>query len=146
MEVEGGAELVPGNKDASGGPQNINLELTVDEVIEDYVGAFGVAQFIHVLLVSLAWIFDSQITLVTIFTDAQPKAWRCKIPNTCSGDGAGPVCGLKPGSWEWVGGSTSSVIAEWGLVCDHKFLAAIPASLFFIGSLIGILLLLLHTY
>lgn len=140
MEVEGAAELVQGNKDSSEGPQNVDLELTIDEVVEDYVGALGIAQVAHVLLVSLAWMFDAQITLVTIFTDAQPKAWRCKTPATggaCTGDGSGPVCGLKPGTWEWVGGSASSVIAEWGLVCDRKFLAAIPASLFFIGSLVG---------
>lgn len=50
---------------------------------------------------------------------------------------AASVCGLKTGSWEWVGGNTSSTIAEWGLICDRKFLAAIPASLYFLGSLIG---------
>ncbi|OWM82965.1 organic cation/carnitine transporter 1-like [Punica granatum] len=140
MEVEEAAEVVQGSKNCTGRPVNVNLELTVDEVVEDYVGSFGVSQFIHVFLVSLAWIFDSQSTLVTIFTDAQPKAWRCKIPNNdgaCSGNGVGPVCGLRPGTWEWVGGNASSVIAEWGLICDRKLLAATPASLFFIGSLLG---------
>jgi OCT family organic cation transporter-like MFS transporter 4/5 len=47
------------------------------------------------------------------------------------------VCGLTPGTWEWVGGHESSIVAEWGLICDRRFLAAIPASLFFIGSLFG---------
>ncbi|KAK4749021.1 hypothetical protein SAY87_026470 [Trapa incisa] len=145
MEVEAGAgEPVHGSNNPSLGPQDATtsvLELTVDEVIEDYVGSFGVAQILHILLASLAWIFDAQITLVTIFTDAQPKAWRCKVPggagDGCAGDGSGPVCGLKPGTWEWIGGSSSSIIAEWDLVCDRKFLAAVPASLFFIGSLLG---------
>ncbi|PKI71750.1 hypothetical protein CRG98_007883 [Punica granatum] len=61
-----------------------------------------------------------------------------QIPNNgaCSNNGVGPVCGLKPGTWEWVGRNTSSVIAEWDLVCDREFLAAVPASLFFIGSLL----------
>ncbi|KAK4749032.1 hypothetical protein SAY87_026481 [Trapa incisa] len=149
MEMEeGAAEPVRGNENPSEVPQEATsavLELTVDEVIEDYVGSLGVAQILHVLLASLAWFFDAQITLVTIFTDAQPKAWRCKVPpvgagggsSGCSGYISGPVCGLKPGTWEWVGSSSSSVIAEWNLVCDRKFLAALPASLFFMGSLLG---------
>ncbi|OVA16049.1 General substrate transporter [Macleaya cordata] len=118
------------------------LELTVDEVIEGYVGSFGFSQLIHVFLVSLAWIFDSQNTLVTIFSDAQPS-WACK-----GGSGGGgnwcnkssddeSVCGLVAGTWEWVGGISSSTIAEWGLVCDYKFRAGVPASLFFLGSLLG---------
>ncbi|XP_065871532.1 organic cation/carnitine transporter 1 [Euphorbia lathyris] len=133
------------------------LELTVDEVVENYVGSLGLSQIIHVFLVSLAWIFDSQNTLVTIFSDAEPPSWRCKLPadhhllyqnNTAvysmciNGTGGGKghhgsVCELPPGTWEWVGGSTSSIIAEWGLVCDRRFLAGVPASVFFIGSLFG---------
>ncbi|KAK6925397.1 Major facilitator, sugar transporter-like [Dillenia turbinata] len=121
------------------------LEKTVDEVVEDHVGALGVSQVMHVLLVSLALIFDSQTTLVTIFTDAQPTAWRCKEEHAPSYTacvaaaslGADGVCGAPLGSWDWVGGSRSSTIAEWGLVCDRKFLAAMPASLFFLGSLLG---------
>ncbi|KAF2321100.1 hypothetical protein GH714_033859 [Hevea brasiliensis] len=132
------------------------LELTVDEVVEGYVGSLGISQLLHVFLVSLAWIFDSQNTLATIFSDAQPPSWRCISPhlhadNTtvvpamaaaslCSsiGDskGGGSVCGLPPGTWEWVGGNRSSTIAEWGLICDRKFLACVPASLFFLGSLL----------
>ncbi|KAF2321097.1 hypothetical protein GH714_033848 [Hevea brasiliensis] len=93
------------------------LELTVDEVVEGYVGSLGISQLLHVFLVSLAWIFDSQNTLATIFSDAQPPSWRCISPhlhadNTtvvpamaaaslCSsiGDskGGGSVCGLPPG-------------------------------------------------
>lgn len=120
------------------------LELTVDQVIEEYVGSFGFSQLLHVFLVSLAWIFDSQSTLVTIFTDAQPDEWRCIGSSSACGLGsdftsgnAASVCGLKPGTWEWIGGNSSSIIAEWGLVCDRKFLAAVPASLYFLGSLVG---------
>ncbi|KAF6174645.1 hypothetical protein GIB67_006297 [Kingdonia uniflora] len=119
------------------------LELTVDEVIEDYIGSFGFSQLLHVFLVSLAWIFDSQNTLVAIFADAQPS-WTCKgggswcsTNSTDIGGSTGTVCGLKSGTWEWVGGKGGSTIAEWGLVCDHKFRAGIPSSLFFLGSLIG---------
>ncbi|XP_056170670.1 organic cation/carnitine transporter 1-like [Syzygium oleosum] len=120
----------------------VKLELTVDEVVEEYVGSLGFSQLLHVFLVSLAWIFDSQSALVTIFTDAQPSAWRCKSPGSCIDAGGDEgaltsVCQFEPGTWEWVGGNTSSVIAEWGLICDRKFLAAVPASLFFVGSLLG---------
>ncbi|KAK6921326.1 Major facilitator, sugar transporter-like [Dillenia turbinata] len=122
------------------------VEKTVEEVVEDHVGALGVSQVVHVLLVSLAWIFDSQTTLVTIFTDAQPSAWRCKedhaLPSyaacvAAASGGADGVCRAPLGSWEWVEGRRSSTIAEWGLVCDRKFLAALPAALFFLGSLLG---------
>ncbi|KAG5229689.1 organic cation/carnitine transporter [Salix suchowensis] len=137
-----------GNKQQLGervaSPAARNLELTVEAVVEEYVGSFGWSQFLHVLLVSIVWVFDSQNTLVTIFSDAQPKSWRC-INNSSSslcmssssrGD-VSSVCGLKPGTWEWVGGHESSIVAEWGLVCDRRFLAAVPASMFFIGSLLG---------
>lgn len=131
------------------GTTTTKLELTVDEVIEGYVGTFGFAQLIHVFLVSLAWIFDSQNTLVTIFTDAQPS-WKCKpqigttnyinwCNNTIDHDPHHheSICGLVSGSWEWIGGKQTSIISEWGLVCDYKFRAGIPASLFFLGSLFG---------
>ncbi|KAL4271561.1 hypothetical protein GQ457_13G006270 [Hibiscus cannabinus] len=86
-----------------------------------------------------------------MFTDAQPSEWRCKslenasissswcMNNTGSGSKAQPshVCGLAAGNWEWVGGNTTSTVAEWNLICDHKFLAAIPTSLFFIGTILG---------
>ncbi|CAI9113317.1 OLC1v1013894C1 [Oldenlandia corymbosa var. corymbosa] len=120
------------------------LELTVDQVIEEYVGSFGISQLLHVFLVSVTWIFDAHSTLVTIFTDAQPAEWRCissSPSSSCQSNSgnaaAASVCGLKPGTWEWIGGNSSSTIAEWGLICDNKYLAALPASLYFPGSLIG---------
>ncbi|MFQ6638204.1 hypothetical protein Gotur_012528 [Gossypium turneri] len=85
------------------------------------------------MLVSFAWVFDSQNTFVTIFTDAQPSV----VVGGNKGQSAGHVCGLPAGSWEWIGGNSASTIAEWYLICHRKFLAAIPTSLFFIGSIIG---------
>ncbi|KAL6524589.1 hypothetical protein OROHE_016260 [Orobanche hederae] len=121
-------------------PTENKLHLTVDEVVEEYVGSFGFSQLLQVFLVSLARIFDSHSTLLAIFTDAQPESWRC-IGSECGGAAGGgngaSVCGLKPGTWEWSGGSTSSTVAEWGLVCDRRFLAALPTSVYFLGSLIG---------
>ncbi|XVE63958.1 hypothetical protein DITRI_Ditri07aG0062400 [Diplodiscus trichospermus] len=155
MEKEEEAEELVNEKEEA------KLELTVDEVAEGYLGSFGLSQLLQVLLVSLAWIFDSQSTLITIFTDAKPAAWRCKtidvpiandynsrnasissslcMSKTSNGNKgqSGPVCGLAAGSWEWIGGNTTSTVAEWGLICDRKLLAALPASLFFVGSIFG---------
>ncbi|KAJ0048643.1 hypothetical protein Pint_16766 [Pistacia integerrima] len=63
-----------------------------------------------------------------------------KAGSVCEGDqsSAASVCGLAPGTWEWIGGKTSSTIAEWSLICDRKFLPAIPASLFFLRLSFGI--------
>ncbi|KAK9025401.1 hypothetical protein V6N11_038270 [Hibiscus sabdariffa] len=77
--------------------------------------------------------FNAQNTLVTMFTDAQPSEWRCRslqnasissswcMNNTGSGSKAQPshVCGLAAGTWEWVGGNTTSTVADWNLICDH---------------------------
>ncbi|XP_010694556.2 organic cation/carnitine transporter 1 [Beta vulgaris subsp. vulgaris] len=133
------------NTDQLAIPQNTEQpnsarELTVDEVIENYVGSFGFSQMIQTFLVSLAWIFDAQSTLVTIFSDAEPEKWRCKPNYMCGGQQSGKgslVCGLQPGSWVWEDGQKSTILSEWGLICHHKFLAALPASCFFLGSLIG---------
>ncbi|KAJ0968894.1 hypothetical protein J5N97_021771 [Dioscorea zingiberensis] len=74
MEV---AEVENGDEE-EGGPTETTVDLTVNEIIEQHVGSFGLSQFLQVFLVSLAWMFDAQSTLVTIFTDAQP-AWKCKV-------------------------------------------------------------------
>ncbi|XP_054786264.1 organic cation/carnitine transporter 1 [Prosopis cineraria] len=137
MEDEGLKLILSSEEEEKEETVSTKLELTVDEVIEGYVGSLGISQVLHVLLVSLAWIFDAQTTLITIFSDAQPPAWRCKIPGLCLNNTSSSVCELVPETWEWVNGHTSSTLAEWGLICDRKFLAAIPASFFFLGSLIG---------
>ncbi|XP_039138681.1 organic cation/carnitine transporter 1 [Dioscorea cayenensis subsp. rotundata] len=113
-----------------------NLELTVNEIIEQHVGSFGLSQLLQVFLVSLAWVFDAHNTLVTVFTDSQP-AWKCKVAASSSCSLSAGMCGLAPGTWDWVGGHKSSTIAEWGLICGHKFRAGVPASMYFIGSLFG---------
>ncbi|GLJ45221.1 hypothetical protein SUGI_0951800 [Cryptomeria japonica] len=105
----------------------------VEEIIEEHVGALGFAQAIHVFLVSLAWFFDSQHTLVTIFTDARPS-FRCVgVQSQCSSS----ICEMDRRSWEWVGGKGASIISEWDLVCHDSFKAGLPASIFFIGSFLG---------
>ncbi|KAJ4834557.1 hypothetical protein Tsubulata_923720 [Turnera subulata] len=148
--------LLPGNVEVAetGIMAETKLELTVDQFLEEYIGSMGWSQLLHVILVSIPWFFDCQNTLVSSFSDALPAAWRCKTNTTTTiaptsislcnnitssreaGDAAS-VCGLVPGTWEWVGGHTSSIVAEWDIICDRTFLAALPASLFFLGSILG---------
>lgn len=137
LVVQTGAVAQP---EAAANAEPPRLELTVEEIIEEHVGSLGFAQLLHVFFVSIAWVFDAQSTLVTIFSDAQP-AWRCKASSSslpaCSATSSAGMCGLDREAWEWVAGSKSSIIAEWDLVCGKRFQAGIPASLFFLGSLLG---------
>ncbi|KAL1192212.1 Organic cation/carnitine transporter 1 [Cardamine amara subsp. amara] len=113
---------------------NNSYALTVDEVIEQHIGALGFAQILHALLVSIAWLFDAQTTLISIFSDAQPAARLLATGAIVEGSS---LCGLSTGEWQWVGGKSDTVVSEWNLICQHKFLVAVPSTLFFIGSLFG---------
>ncbi|CAN6938377.1 unnamed protein product, partial [Brassica oleracea] len=113
---------------------NNGYALTVDEVIEQHIGALGFAQIMHALLVSIAWTFDAQTTLVSIFSDAQPAARLLATGAIVEGS---LMCGMSTSEWEWVGGKSDTIVSEWDLICQHKFLVALPSTLFFIGSLFG---------
>lgn len=113
---------------------NNSYALTVDEVIEQHIGSLGFAQVIHALIVSIAWTFDAQTTLVSIFSDALPAARLVATGAIVEGSS---LCGLSTGEWEWAGGKSDTVVSEWNLICQHKFLVALPSTLFFIGSLFG---------
>ncbi|KAF8090434.1 hypothetical protein N665_0476s0013 [Sinapis alba] len=113
---------------------NNGYALTVDEVIEQHIGALGVAQIVHALLVSIAWTFDAQSTLISIFSDAKPASRLLTTGAIVEGS---MLCGLSTREWEWVGGKSDTIVSEWNLICQHKFLVALPSTLFFIGSLFG---------
>ena len=113
---------------------NNGYALTVDEVIEQHIGVLGFAQIVHALLVSIAWTFDAQSTLISIFSDAKPAARLLTTGAIVEGS---ILCGLSTGEWEWVGGKSDTIVSEWNLICQHKFLVALPSTLFFIGSLFG---------
>jgi len=130
------------------------INLSVDQILDQHVGGFGPAQLIHILMVSLAWAFDSMHSLIPIFTDAQPS-WRCTASQTpdftdnvtlqvsasmsrqkwCTPNSS--LCEMDGNLWEWVDGRGSSVVSEWGLMCHDKFKSSIPASLFFFGCILG---------
>lgn len=109
-------------------------KVCIDEMLQKYCGEFGAYQLRHFVLTCLAWALEAFHTMVMIFADREPD-WRC-VAEPCS-DSAETVCGLQPGSWEWIGGTSSSTVAEWGLVCGEKYKVGLVQALFFAGCMIG---------
>uniref|UniRef100_A0A5B6YW74 Putative organic cation/carnitine transporter 4-like n=1 Tax=Davidia involucrata TaxID=16924 RepID=A0A5B6YW74_DAVIN len=113
-------------------------KLCIDAMLQKYCGEFGFWQLKHFVLTSLAWALEAFHTMVMIFADREP-GWRCVDGGPGSGctSSSLSVCGLEPGSWEWIGGPTSSTVAEWGLICGDKYKVGLVQSLFFGGCMIG---------
>ncbi|XP_021768410.1 organic cation/carnitine transporter 3-like [Chenopodium quinoa] len=115
-------------------PRNKNQ--IVNDRIEQCIGNLGCAQVFQCILVSFAWAFDAQQTFISIFTDAEP-AWHC-TSGSCGTD----ICAIPEGAtWEWDAPRKATIISEYGLQCANSFLTGLPASSFFIGCLIGGLVL-----
>lgn len=125
--------LLPPGKKSDAEPQ----KLGIDDMLQKYCGEFGPWQMKHFVLTSLAWALEAFHTMVMIFADREPE-WRCVGGGGgCGAGSGGSVCGLEPGSWEWIGGLGSSTVAEWGLVCGEKYKVGLVQSLFFGGCMIG---------
>ncbi|KAJ6720711.1 ORGANIC CATION/CARNITINE TRANSPORTER 3 [Salix viminalis] len=110
---------------------------SLDETIEHCIGEFGVAQLFQAILVSFAWVFDAQQTFISVFTDAEPT-WHCTSDSCTS---ASAICRLPQNSWAWDNPNDTSIISEWGLQCASSIIRGLPASSFFMGCLIGGLML-----
>lgn len=110
---------------------------SLDEAIEERIGEFGWAQFLQALFVSLAWTFDAQQTFISVFTDVEPK-WHC-VNDSCHS--SSNICKLPKFSWSWDLPPNSSIVSEWGLECANSLVRGLPASSFFMGCLVGGLLL-----
>lgn len=109
--------------------------LTVDAMLQKYCGEFGPWQLRNFLLSNLSCTLEAFHTMVMIFADRDVE-WRCLDDSGC--DAAGKdVCGLKPGSWEWVGGRGSSTVVEWDLVCEDKYKVGLAQAIFFLGCTLG---------
>ncbi|CAK9317658.1 unnamed protein product [Citrullus colocynthis] len=109
--------------------------LTVDAMLQKYCGEFGPWQLRNFLLSNLSCTLEAFHTMVMIFADREVE-WRCLDDSSC--DAAGKdVCGLKPGSWEWVGGRGSSTVVEWDLVCEDKYKVGLAQAIFFLGCTLG---------
>ncbi|KAK1393184.1 MFS domain-containing protein [Heracleum sosnowskyi] len=105
-----------------------SLEVTIEECI----GGFGWIQFLHVVLVSFVWTFDSQQTFITIFTDAQPT-WHCLPGYSCNSN----ICLLPKNSWSWNMPRHASIVSEWSHECDSSLIIGLPTSSFYLGTLVG---------
>ncbi|XP_027356635.1 organic cation/carnitine transporter 3-like [Abrus precatorius] len=108
--------------------------------IEICIGEFNWHQFLQSVLVSFAWIFDAQQTFITVFTDAQPP-WRCTQQGATPCTADSNICSLPRDSWAWNGPSEASIVSEWALECENSIITGLPASFFFVGCLVGGLLL-----
>ncbi|PRQ50361.1 putative major facilitator, sugar transporter, major facilitator superfamily [Rosa chinensis] len=116
--------------------ENEKEKLCIDDMLQKYCGEFGPWQVWHFVLTSLAWALEAFHTMVMIFADREPS-WRCLDGYSGCDSNAPSVCGLTPGSWEWLGGPVSSTVAEWGLVCEEKYKVGLAQALFFGGCMIG---------
>ncbi|XP_031253682.1 organic cation/carnitine transporter 3-like [Pistacia vera] len=110
---------------------------SLDEAIEERIGEFGWAQFVQAIFVSLAWTFDAQQVFISVFTDVEPK-WHC-VNSSCNS--FSNICKLPKTSWSWDLPLHSSIVSEWGLECATSLVKGLPASSFFMGCLVGGLLL-----
>ncbi|KAJ3670277.1 hypothetical protein LUZ60_010601 [Juncus effusus] len=113
---------------------------SIDDTIESCISGPRVAQLLPSLLVALAWAFDAQQTFISVFTDKEP-AWQCLDPNDEICSSSSSPCNLDRDTWRWEPSSQSSVVSEWNLQCEAPALVSLPATAFFVGCLIGGLLL-----
>ncbi|XP_022874750.1 organic cation/carnitine transporter 4-like [Olea europaea var. sylvestris] len=111
-------------------------KLCIDDMLKKYCGEFGFWQLRHFVLTSLAWALEGFHTMVMIFADREP-AWRCSGGGGGCSTEADSVCHVEPGSWVWIGGSGSSTVAEFGLICGEKYKVGLVQALFFGGCMIG---------
>lgn len=112
---------------------NVNgvTRMSIDDMLTGYAGEFGRWQLRHFVLTSAAWALEALHTMVMIFSDREPD-------RVCTGVDCTALDPCRPGSgWDWVGGSGSSIVSEWGLICGEKYKVGIVQSVFFVGSLIG---------
>lgn len=121
-------------------PQNKRLLPSLNSTIEHCIGDFNWTQFLQAVLVSFAWFFDAQQTFLSVFTDALPP-WHYTDSSSTSSSPDVDVCSLPKGSWAWDGPSQASIVSEWALECESPIITGLPASLFFMGCLVGGLLL-----
>lgn len=105
--------------------------MSVDDMLSGYAGEFGRWQLRHFVLTSVAWSLEALHTMVMIFSDHEPD-------RVCTSMDCTALDPCRPGSgWDWVGGTSSSIVSEWGLICGEKYKVGIVQSVFFFGCLIG---------
>ncbi|CAI9094077.1 OLC1v1029738C1 [Oldenlandia corymbosa var. corymbosa] len=111
----------------------------LDDFIEEYIGGFRWSQALQVILISMASFFEAQQTFITIFADANPS-WHYTqgTSNSTACNSGSNICKLPADSWQWDRPARTSIISDWSLLCtSNKILAGLPASSFFMGCLLG---------
>jgi hypothetical protein len=79
-EEEGGVQEAPADVEGdAGGGGWVMEKLSVDEMLQKWVGEMGRAQLWHFTMVSLAWTIHGLQNFVMIFADRDP-AWQCVNP------------------------------------------------------------------
>ncbi|XP_009795682.1 organic cation/carnitine transporter 3-like [Nicotiana sylvestris] len=124
-------------------PPKLNDISSPEEIIEPFFGSCGIEwpQILQVILVSLACFFEAQQTFITIFTDAIPT-WHCTQLNNTNCNSMSNICQLSTNEWNWDKPIYTSIVSEWSLHCsDNPILQGLPASSFFMGCLLGGLVL-----
>lgn len=141
-------------------------KLSIDQLLQAWVGEFGRAQLLHFTLVSLEWCLQSLLTFVMVFSDHTPS-WLCASSSSLNITSALPhqgyvhpnvllsypmhvssqgspscnssssICDIDASLWVWVGGKAVSTVSQWGLICDQSYKVSLVQSLFFTGALLG---------
>ncbi|KAI3841190.1 hypothetical protein MKX03_004894 [Papaver bracteatum] len=111
---------------------------TFDDIIERFIGNFGWAQLLQVIVVSFAWVFEAQQTFISVFADAEPTR-HCIDPciESCNSTMASNLCKLPRNAWTWNEPIQTSTVSEWDLSCLGPVIAGLPTSSFFSGCLLG---------
>ncbi|GBG83246.1 hypothetical protein CBR_g36861 [Chara braunii] len=142
-------------------PAASSKRYTIDQVLEQFVGDFGRAQFWQFVLISSGWILKAFHTFVIIFSDRDPT-WTCVDDvnrwstmtatsgsstaasagggsgsrGVCNASSASSICELPPGTWQWTN-QKRSTISQFGMVCSREFEIGLSQSVFFLGYLTG---------
>ncbi|KAL0665472.1 hypothetical protein Bca4012_102310 [Brassica carinata] len=120
--------------------EDTSSTLTFDTIVEQSLSDFGLRQILQIMFVGLAFTFDSMQIFITVFTDAYPT-WNCLDHTICNPDTTN-MCGLPRSAWDWDNGFRGkSVISEFDLECSSSFLRGLPTSAFYMGSIVGGILL-----
>uniref|UniRef100_A0ACD6AQ99 Uncharacterized protein n=1 Tax=Avena sativa TaxID=4498 RepID=A0ACD6AQ99_AVESA len=120
-----------GDGDVSSGTR-----VSIDEALAEHAGEFGRWQLRHFVLVSSAWVLEAMHTMVIIFADREPAMW-CPAGDGRCGDRCGVEAEAEASGWVWRESSSSSTVAEWGLVCGERYKVALVQALFFVGCMVG---------
>lgn len=119
-------------------PSN-NLLHSLGQIIEQSEASFGWNQFFQSILVSLASLFDGTQTFISVYTDATPT-WHC-TSDTTTCNTSSDICDLVTSDWAWDSISSKTIISDWNLQCSSSFISGLPASSYFMGSVLGGILL-----